>query len=86
MKTPLTLILSNLDIVENEIGKNERLDDIRSEGERMGSLINQFVTLTRMDEDHSNIAVSAFDLAAVVSDTVSEFQSLASDYGKKLRI
>lgn len=31
----MTLILSNLDIVESEIGKNEWLDDIRSEGERM---------------------------------------------------
>lgn len=38
---PLTLILSNLDIVESEIGKNEWLDDIRSEGERMGALVNQ---------------------------------------------
>lgn len=85
LKTPLTLILSNLDIVESEVGKNEWLDDIRSEGERMGSLINQLVTLTRMDEDHSNLAVSAFDLAAVVSDTVSEFQSLASDRGKEMR-
>ena len=35
LKTPLTLILSNLDIVEEECGKNEWLDDIRSEGERM---------------------------------------------------
>ena len=40
LKTPLTLILSNVDIVESETGPNEWLDDIRSEGERMRSLID----------------------------------------------
>lgn len=85
LKTPLTLILSNLDIVESELGKSEWLDDIRSEGERMGALVNQLVTLTRMDEDHSNLSVSSFDLATVILDTVSEFQPLAEERGKKLR-
>ena len=85
LKTPLTLIRSNLDIVESEFGKSEWLDDIRSEGERMGALVNQLVTLTRMDEDHSNLSISSFDLAAVISDTVSEFQPLAEECGKKLQ-
>ena len=31
LKTPLTLILANLDIAEAELGKNEWLDDIRTE-------------------------------------------------------
>ena len=84
LKTPLTLILSNLDIVESELGKNEWLDDIRNEGKRMGVLVNQLVTLARMDEDHSNLEVSPFDLATVVSDTVSEFQPLAEEKGKTL--
>lgn len=85
LKTPLTLILSDLDIVESELGKSEWLDDMRSEGERMGALINQLVTLTRMDEDHSNLSVSSFDLASVISDTVSEFQPLAEEQGKMLQ-
>ncbi len=84
LKTPLTLILSNLDILESELGKNEWLDDIRSEGKRMGALINQLTALSRMDEDHSNLEVADFDLSAVASDTVSEFVSLAANCGKKL--
>ena len=31
LKTPLTLILANLDIIESDIGKNEWIDDIRAE-------------------------------------------------------
>lgn len=84
LKTPLTLILSNLDIIESEIGKNEWLDDIRDEGERMGALINQLVTLSRMDEDQSHLTVSQFDLGNTVSDTISEFEMLAAERKKEL--
>lgn len=84
LKTPLTLILSNLDIVESEMGKNEWLDDIRSESERMGLLINQMVTLCRMDESDAPLARADVDLSAVVGDTVSEFESLAADRSKVL--
>ena len=34
LKTPLTLILTNVDIAESELGKNEWLDDIRYEGSK----------------------------------------------------
>lgn len=84
LKTPLTLILSNLDIVEAEVGKNEWLDDMRSEGERMRMLVNQLVILSRMDEDQSNLCIAPFDLSGAVLDTASEFQSLAEERQKEL--
>ena len=84
LKTPLTLILSNLDIIESELGKNEWLDDIRSEGERMGLLINQLVTLSRMDESTDSVMREEFNLSSAVADTVSEFESLAEERGHTL--
>ena len=84
LKTPLTLILSNVDIVEAEIGQNEWLDDIRSEGERMGELIGQLVTLSRMDEDTTNLTLSEFDLSDMVTETVTEFEGLAAEREKSL--
>ena len=84
LKTPLTLILSNLDIVEAELGHSEWLDDIRGEGERMGLLINQLVTLSRMDESEVNLAWAEFDLSGAVEDTISEFQGLAEERGRSL--
>ena len=84
LKTPLTLILSNLEIVEAEIGQNEWLDDIRIEGERMGMLVNQLVTLSRMDEEQSGLTMERFDLSGAVEDTVSEFQPLAEEREKTL--
>ncbi|MGN0629020.1 MAG: sensor histidine kinase [Oscillospiraceae bacterium] len=86
LKTPLTLILTDLDIVEAESGGSEWLSDIRSEGERMGLLINQLVTLARMDEEQSRPVFSLFDLSGCVLDTVSEFMPLAAGRGKELSV
>lgn len=77
LKTPLTLILANLDIVESEFGKNEWLDDIRSESERMGSLINELAVLASMDESQSRPQGVLFDLSQVVEEVQSEFVPLA---------
>ncbi len=86
LKTPLTLILSNLDILEEEVGKNEWLEDIRSEGERMGKMINQLVTLSRLGESGEKLVFAPFDLSAAVADTVSEFQNPAVEQGKNLSV
>ena len=85
LKTPLTLILSDLDIVEAEVGKNEWLDDMRIEGERMKTLINQLVILSRMDEDKASLCLCPFDLGSAALDTVSEFQALAMEGKKDLK-
>ena len=84
LKTPLTLILTNLDIAESELGKNEWLDDIRSEGHRMAELVGQLVDLSRMDEGESAISFSQVALDKIVSDTVLEFEPLANARGKSL--
>lgn len=84
LKTPLTLVMTNLDILEAEIGENEWLSDIRSEGERMGALVNQLVVLARMDEDKTNLEMQSFSLSNTIVDVVSEFQMLAQDRGKSL--
>ena len=84
LKTPLTLILANLDIAEAELGKNEWLDDIRSEGHRMTELVNQLVTLSRMDEEGQLLNITEVALEELVADTVSEFEPLAKERGKAL--
>ena len=85
LKTPLTLILSNVDIVEAEIGQNEWLNDIRSEGERMKTLINQLVALSRMDEDNANLVLTDFHLSEMASETILCFSGLAAEKHKTLK-
>lgn len=84
LKTPLTLILANLDIAESELGQNEWLDDIRSEGHRMTELVNQLVALSRMDEENHTLALSDVALGEMIADIVSEFEPLAESRGKTI--
>ena len=84
LKTPLTLIMTNVEIAELELGKNEWLDDIRSEGHRMTELVNQLVALSRMDEEGQPLNITEVPLGELVADTVSEFEPLAKDRGKAL--
>ncbi|MBR7116133.1 MAG: HAMP domain-containing histidine kinase [Clostridia bacterium] len=84
LKTPLTLILANLDILEADTGKNEWIDDIRDEGERMSKLVNELVALSRLDENTGNTSDTELLLSEIVCDTVSEFQSSAASRGLTL--
>ena len=84
LKTPLTLIMANVEIAELELGKNEWLDDIRAEGHRMTELVNQLVALSRMDEDGHKMNVTEVSFGELVADTVSEFEPLAKERGKAL--
>ena len=84
LKTPLTLILANLDIAEAELGKNEWLDDIRSEGHRMTELVGQLVALSRMDEEGQPMNITEVSFGELVADTVAEFEPLAKERGKAI--
>lgn len=78
LKTPLTLMLTNVDILESEIGKNEWLEDIRLEGNKMTELINQLVCLARMDEDTVQPPKALLNLSEMVSEMATLFQPLAA--------
>ncbi len=81
LKTPLTLILTNLDILEAETGKNEWLDDIRSEGQRMSALVGQLTALSRLDEDRPQMQLTSFSFSEMTEDTVAEFIPLVNERG-----
>lgn len=84
LKTPLTLMLSNLDIIEAENGPSEWIDDTREEGRRMARLVSQLVALSRMDENSANLRNDPVELDVVVRDAVGEFAPLAEERGKRL--
>lgn len=86
LKTPLTLILTNLDIAQQELGENEWLEDIRAEGQRMTGLVNQLVALSRMDEDARPVELRKLAFSELVSDTVSEFAPLIAQKQKQLQV
>ena len=50
MKTPLTIIDADAEILEMDFGENEWLQDIQAQTRRLANLTNALVMLSRMEE------------------------------------
>lgn len=81
LKTPLTLIRTNVDILESEHGSSEWLDDIRTETDTMTQLVNHLVQLARMDEGARPQEPQTFSLSEVVSEMGEAFAPVMEQSG-----
>lgn len=77
LKTPLTIIDANVEILEMDHGESEWTESIHNQIRRLSGLTNQLVTLARMDEENGNIQKETFDLSEAVYDTLQGFQAVA---------
>ena len=83
LKTPLTLLQANLDILESEAGENPWLSDMKEETFTMTQLVRRLVDLARLDEE-APLQSSFFDLAQAVWETAAAFLPAAEQSGKRL--
>ena len=84
IKTPLTIISANADVLEMENGENEYLEEIRRQTRRLGGLTNDLVYLAKMEEAEGRIPMEEFAVSDVVRDTAEPFETLAQTQGKRL--
>ncbi len=78
IKTPLTVIAANTDLLEADIGENECISDIREQTRHLTALTNELVSLSRMEEPDSRILKSEFPVSELVSETASSFKAVAA--------
>ena len=77
IKTPLTIIQADVDVLEMELGPNEWLDDIKKQAKRLAALTKDLVYLARMEEAEMSMQMVEFPLSDIVSEAAVSFQSLA---------
>lgn len=82
IKTPLTIIKADVDVLEMEFGENEWLTDIQKQTKRLATLTNDLVYLSRMEEANDSMQMIEFPFSDVVSEAASSFQALAQTQGK----
>lgn len=82
IKTPLTIIGADADVLAMELGENEWLEDIRKQAKRLTALTNDLVMLSRMEEAENAMPMIEFPFSDVVSETAASFQALAQTQGK----
>ena len=86
LKTPLAVISANADVLADEIGTNEYLGYIRSEVTRTNALVENLLTLARMDSGTRKKQVGMFDLSRALLSVALPFESAVFEAGKTLEI
>ncbi|MGN1179583.1 MAG: sensor histidine kinase [Suilimivivens sp.] len=84
IKTPLTIIGADADLIELDCGENEWLTDIRRQTKRLTNLTNDLIYLSRMDEEKPQLQLIEFPLSDITEEITQSFQSLAKAQKKLL--
>ncbi len=85
LKTPLTIIDADTQVLEMDLGGNEWLSDIQAQTKRLAQLTNSLLLLARMEEQ-PQVEKIEFPLSDVVQETAETFEALAKTREKKLSI
>lgn len=84
LKTPLTVISTDLDLVEMDNGKSEWTDSIRNQVERLTKMTKQLVDLSRLEEDAtSSYPFLEFSLNEVFDNVITSFTPMFDKAGIK---
>ena len=86
LKTPLTIINANAEVLQNSLGENKWLQHILEQTNRMNLLIRDLLDLARLDSAPKAIAFSDFDFSRAVTASALSFESLAFETHKTYRI
>lgn len=82
LKTPVSTIAANSELLAREIGENQWLSNIRYENGRMGDLVKQLLDLARLESteaEHTKVDLSRICLMAILP-----FEGIAFEKGFKL--
>ena len=84
LKTPLSVIRTSLDMMEQDGAGGKYFDYARSETERMAGLVTELLDLSRLESGRTPAVREEFDLSACIEGAVLPFEALAYERGARL--
>lgn len=85
LKTPLAVISANAEALSAEIGENESLSYIQLEIRRTDRLVQNLLTLARMDGGRMQPTLRSFDLSRALTGVTLPFESAVFEAGRTLK-
>lgn len=82
LKTPLTVIATNMDILTMDLGENEWVGGTQKQVSNLRRLVNNLVSLSRLEEESTKLIMENFNLSRAVQETAEPFASMAEYEGK----
>ncbi len=86
LKTPLSVISTNMDVLVSEIGENKWTEYIQHEIARMSNLVKDLLYLAKSDDGKDNYQMTEFDLSRCIMSVALPFESIIFDSGKSFNI
>jgi signal transduction histidine kinase len=86
LKTPLSVIATNMDVLVSEVGENKWTGYIQKEVHRMSNLVKDLLYLAKSDASKEINDFIEFDLSRAVISAVLPFETIIFDSGKRLSI
>ena len=86
LKTPLTVISANMDVLALETGENEWVQSTKKQVANMRGLVNELIYLSRLDEEDAKLKREDVDLSRVVRDASEPFAGMAEFSGKTMSV
>lgn len=86
LKTPITVIDADAELIEMENGESEWVTDIKGQTKRLAALTNDLILLSRMEEESFVLPHIEFPISDVVQDRASSFTSIYKKNDKNLDI
>lgn len=82
LKTPVSVVSANAELLSREIGENQWLSNIQYENERMGSLVTQLLELARTE--NITAPMERINLSRLIDGEALPFESVAFEKGIEL--
>jgi len=86
LKTPLTVISANMDVLSLEAGESEWITSTRKQVASMRALVGELIYLSRLDEEDARLQWAAFDLSEAVREAAEPFEVMAEFSLRRLEV
>lgn len=83
LKTPVSVVNANAELLSREIGDNQWLQNIQYENERMGALVTQLLELARTEDVTPEM--EHIDFSRLVDGEVLPFEGVAFEQGLRIQ-
>lgn len=84
LKTPLSAIATNMDILTMDYGENEWVEGTQKQVRKLRRLVENLVALSRLEEEDQDIMMQNFNISDIADECLSGFESIAKMQGKTL--
>lgn len=84
IKTPLTIINANIELLEMEYGNNDCLNDIQEQVIRLRELTDKLVSLSRIEENSDNLKMIESPISDIIVEVINNFKSLSLSNNKNI--